>query len=99
MGKNGYVYIMSNTHRTVLYIGVTSDLETPVYQHESRYFDGFSKKYNYVDLIYYEVYDHIEPAIARERALKKWKREWKERMIQEKNPEMKRLNEEVFRFN
>ncbi|KYG75803.1 GIY-YIG nuclease family protein [Roseivirga spongicola] len=99
MGKNGYVYIVSNTHRTMFYIGVTSDLESRAYQHENGLMKGFSKKYNCVDLIYYEVFNHIEPAIAREKVLKKWKREWKERIILEMNPEMRRLNDEVFRFN
>ncbi len=99
MQKGGYVYIMSNVHRTVLYIGVTSDLESRVYEHESGLNKGFTKKYNCVDLIYYEIFDDIESAIAREKAMKKWNREWKERQIKTLNPELKRLNEEVFRFN
>tara|TARA_B100000965_G_C19590414_1_gene757695 strand:- start:1605 stop:1781 length:177 start_codon:yes stop_codon:yes gene_type:complete len=48
-------------------------------------------------LIYYEVFNHIEPAVAREKLLKKRKREWKERIIKEMNPEMRRLNDDVFR--
>ena len=99
MPKGGYTYIMSNVHRTVFYIGVTSDLETRVYEHETGLGKGFTKKYNCVDLIYYEIFDDIESAIAREKAMKKWNREWKERQINTLNPEMKRLNEEVFRFN
>jgi len=90
---------MSNTHRTVLYIGVTSDLETRVYQHETGLHKGFTKTYNCHDLVYYEIFDDIESAIAREKAMKKWNREWKERQIKTLNPEMRRLNEEVFRFN
>ena len=99
MQKLGYVYIMSNPHRTVLYIGVTSDLEQRVYEHEEGAAEGFTKRYNCTDLIYYEILDDIESAIAREKAIKKWNREWKERQIREINPEMKRLNNEVFRFN
>ncbi|MFT6871659.1 MAG: putative endonuclease [Roseivirga sp.] len=99
MQKGGYVYIMSNFYRMVLYIGVTSDLESRVYEHESGLNKGFTKKYNCVDLIYYEILDDIESAIAREKAMKKWNREWKERQIKTLNPDMKRLNEEVFRFN
>ena len=49
-------------------------------------------------LIYYEVFNHIESAVAREKLLKKRKREWKERIIKEMNPEMRRLNDDVFRF-
>ncbi|WP_229838558.1 GIY-YIG nuclease family protein [Roseivirga thermotolerans] len=48
MGKNGYVYILSNTHRTVFYTGVTSDLESRAYQHENGLMKGLSKKYNCV---------------------------------------------------
>ncbi len=99
MQKLGYVYVMSNVNRKVLYIGVTSDLETRVYEHENSLVDGFTKKYNCHDLVYYEVFDDIGSAIAREKAMKKWNREWKERQIKEINPEMKRLNEQVFRFN
>ena len=99
MNKLGYVYIMSNTHRTVLYIGVTSDLENRVYEHENGIMDGFTKKYNCQDLIYYEILDDIGSAIAREKAMKKWNREWKERQIKEMNPNLKRLNDQVFRFN
>lgn len=79
MQKLGYVYIMSNTHRTVLYIGVTSDLETRVYEHENGVTSGFTKRYNCKDLIYYEVLSDIESAIAREKAMKNWNRAWKER--------------------
>jgi len=99
MQKLGYVYIMSNVHRTVLYIGVTSDLENRVYEHEEGVIDGFTKKYNCHDLIYYEILDDIELAIRREKAMKKWNRAWKERQIKEMNPDMKRLNDQVFRFN
>jgi putative endonuclease len=99
MKKGGYVYIMSNTHRTVLYIGVTSNLEMRVYQHETSFYKGFTKKYNCHDLIYYEIFDGIEPAIAREKAMKKWNRLWKERQIKTLNPEMKRLNNEISSFN
>ena len=90
---------MSNKYRTVLYIGVTSDLESRVDQHERGVYDGFTKKYNCIDLVYYEIFDSIESAIGREKAMKKWNRAWKERKIEEMNPKMKRLNETVFRFN
>lgn len=99
MAKGGYVYIMSNSHRTTLNIGVTSDLETRVYEHENGLTHGFTSKYNCHDLIYYEFFGDIESAIAREKAMKKWKRAWKKRQIKEMNPEMKRLNEEIEDFN
>ena len=90
MSKSGYLYIMSNAHCTVLYIGVTSDLESRVDQHESEVCDGFTKKHNCKDLVYYEVFDDIELAIRREKTMKRWNRAWKERQIREMNPEMKR---------
>lgn len=80
-------------------IGVTSDLESRVYEHESGVTGGFTKRYNCKDLIYTEVLDDIESAIAREKAMKKWNRAWKERQIREKNPEMLRLNDDVQGYN
>ena len=90
---------MSNTRRTVLYIGVTSDLESRVYQNEHGELGGFTSRYNCTDLIYYEIFNHIESAIAREKAMKKWNRAWKERLVREINPKMERLNEEIEGFN
>ena len=97
--KGGYVYIMSNKNRTVLYIGVTSDLQTRVLQHEAGTYSGFTKKYNCSDLLYYEFFDHIESAIARKKAMKKWNREWKDNLIKEFNQDLKRLNEQIDGFN
>ncbi len=88
VGKGGFVYIVSNKNRTVYYIGVTSQLYTRIYQHKTGVFDGFSKKYNCTDLIYYERFDDIESAILKEKQMKKWKRSWKERVIMETNPSM-----------
>lgn len=97
--KGGYVYIMSNKNRTVLYIGVTSDLQTRVLQHEAGTYGGFTKQYNCSDLLYYEFFDHIESAIVREKAMKKWNREWKDNLIKEVNPDLKRLNKQIDGFN
>ena len=97
--KGGYIYIMSNKNRTVLYIGVTYDLQTRVLQHEAGTYGGFTKQYNCSDLLYYEFFYHIESAIAREKAMKKWNRVWKDNLIKEFNPELKRLNEQIDGFN
>ena len=97
--KGGYVYIMSNKNRTVLYIGVTSNLQSRVLQHETGAYGGFTKQYNCSDLLYYEFFDHIESAIVREKAMKKWNREWKNNLIKEFNPGLKRLNEQIDGFN
>lgn len=85
------VYIMSNVHRTVLYIGVTSNISSRVWQHKNGEAGVFTKKYNCSHLLWYEEYDHINKAIAREKNVKNWHREWKMNLIKEENPEMKDL--------
>ena len=93
--KGGYIYIVSNKHRTVLYIGVTSNLYSRAYEHKVGEGSAFTRKYNCSDLLYYEFYDLIEAAIEREKQLKKWHRSWKENLIRTLNPEMKDLFDEV----
>ncbi|MFT6408076.1 MAG: putative endonuclease [Arenicella sp.] len=85
--KQGYVYILSNKNRTVLYIGVTSNLEQRVYQHKNKLYDGFTKKYNCVDLLWWQQSDSIVSAIVREKELKGWTRSKKELLIRDVNPE------------
>ncbi len=89
---------MSNKHRTVLYIGVTSSLYWRVLQHKEGSGSKFTKKYNCVDLVYYECFNSIEEAIDREKQLKKWKRAYKEELIRKLNSTMKDLTEEVKDF-
>lgn len=69
----------------MLYIGVTNDLQRRIAEHRSKMFEGFSKKYNCTDLVYFEKHNQIEKAILREKQLKKWKREWKENLINSEN--------------
>lgn len=90
---------MSNKTRTVLYIGVTSDLESRVYQHRNGEGAKFTKLYRCYFFVYYEVFDHIESAIAREKVLKKWNRGWKEELITAFNPKLRDLWEEIDGFN
>jgi len=90
--RGGYTYFMTNKYRTVLYTGATSDLYGRVAKHKEHYYSGgFSDKYNAVCLVYYEVYDRIEEAIAREKQLKGWSRKKKEALINAVNPEWKDL--------
>ena len=91
--KQAYVYIMSNFKRTVLYIGVTNNIERRVTEHQSGNGSTFTKKYNCVYLIYYERIQGVEQAIKREKQLKNWNREWKINLIKEINPELKDLSE------
>jgi putative endonuclease len=81
----------------VLYIGVTSDLATRVWQHKSKKNDGFTKKYNVNRLVYYEQTTDALAAIAREKQLKVWSRKKQISLIQAKNPQWEDLAERWFR--
>ncbi len=83
---------MTNINDTVLYIGVTNDLKRRVHEHKNGLVEGFSKKYNLCKLVYYEMTTDIKSAIAREKQLKNWHREWKINLIQAANPGFCDLN-------
>jgi putative endonuclease len=86
MAKGGSVYIMTNQLRTVLYIGVTSDLRSRVTQHKEHFYKGsFTDQYNCTICVYYENFSRIEEAIAREKEIKKWRREKKDKLISAMN--------------
>ncbi|OGH97566.1 MAG: excinuclease ABC subunit C [Candidatus Melainabacteria bacterium GWF2_32_7] len=87
VNKQYYVYIITNFNKTVLYTGVTNDLKRRIYEHKNKLIDGFSKKYNLNKLVYYEIFEDIEPALHREKQLKKWQRQWKINIINDFNPE------------
>jgi putative endonuclease len=93
---NYFVYIVTNKNKTVLYIGVTNDLQRRIYEHANGLLPGFTKKYNCHFLVYYEHFQNIDDAISREKELKKWRREKKEKLIIEFNPEWKFLNTKIF---
>ncbi len=90
-----YVYIMASQRNGTLYIGVTNDLIRRVYEHKQRLAEGFTKKYNVKNLVYYEETSAIEAAIHRETQMKKWNRKWKLELIEKQNPEWKDLYEEI----
>ena len=85
-GQGGYVYILSSRRHGTLYIGVTSDLVRRVWEHREGIVPGFTKKYRVHRLVYYEAVGSIVDAIEREKRLKKWRRDWKIRLIEETNP-------------
>jgi putative endonuclease len=85
---NYFVYITTNPTRTVLYVGVTNDLSVRIQQHyENRgNKESFAGRYYCYNLIYYERFQYINDAIAREKEIKKWRREKKEKLISSMNP-------------
>ena len=95
IAKGGYIYIVSNKNRTVLYIGVTSDLYQRIWQHKNGMGSVFTKKYNCTDILYYEFFQDIESAIRREKLLKKYNRKWKEDLIKSKNPQCEDIFDEI----
>ena len=85
------VYIMTNFRNNVLYIGVTNNLLRRVYQHKSKEIDSFTKKYNLVKLVYYEVGDEILTMIEREKQIKSWGRKKKIELIEKTNSDWRDL--------
>lgn len=81
-----YVYIMTNENNTVLYTGVTNDLERRIYEHKNKLIEGFTNKYQVAKLVYYEITDDINAAIAREKQIKGWLRRKKVALIEGLNP-------------
>lgn len=95
MEKQFFVYILASKRNGTLYTGITSNLVQRVWQHKQNMIVGFTNKYNVKILVWYEVYENAENAITREKQIKKWKRAWKLRLIEEKNPHWKDLYEEI----
>jgi len=88
MIKTGFVYILSNKSRTTLYIGVTSNLMKRLTEHRAGLGGVFTKKYNVHELLYFEEVQGMLYAIAREKQLKNWHRDWKWNLIKERNPDL-----------
>lgn len=90
-----YVYIVTNKNNTVLYIGVTNNLKRRVTEHKEKINKGFTHKYNVDKLVYFECFTNIIHAIAREKRLKKWNRNWKIELIERDNREWRDLFHEL----
>ena len=91
-----YVYILSNNHKNVIYIGVTNDLIRRVYEHKNHLDKGsFTSRYNVENLVYFEATTDVESAIAREKQIKGWNRKRKEKLIEAKNPNWNDLYESI----
>ena len=90
-----YVYILANKTNSVVYIGVTNDLQRRVYEHRNHLVDGFSDSYNVTKLVYFEQTTDVYAALEREKQLKKWRREKKNRLIDTQNPDWHDLFDEL----
>jgi putative endonuclease len=91
-----YVYILASRKHGTLYLGMTNDLVRRVHQHKSKVGSGFSSRFGVDRLVWFECYDDPVSAINREKELKKWRRDWKIRLIEEANPDwLDRYNEIV----
>lgn len=90
--RSYYVYILTNFNNTTLYIGVTNNLERRISEHRNELVDGFTKKYKLKKLVYFEECSQVIDAIAREKQLKNWHRDWKVNLIKTVNPDFKDLS-------
>jgi putative endonuclease len=90
-----FVYILASKRNGTLYIGVTNNLLKRVDEHKNNLIPGFTSKYGVHNLVYYERYNDIYDAIAREKRMKKWKREWKMELIEKSNPEWRDLYDDL----
>ncbi len=91
--KQYCVYILASKKNGILYIGVTSNLQKRIWEHKNNVVEGFTKKYFVHRLVYFVQTTDVYSALVREKQLKKWKRDWKVRLIEEENPYWKDLYE------
>jgi putative endonuclease len=80
-----YVYLLASKKYGTLYLGVTNDIIRRVHEHKTKAIAGFSRKYSVDKLVWFEIYDNPVTAITREKELKKWRRDWKIRLIEKQN--------------
>ncbi|HHT9951849.1 TPA: GIY-YIG nuclease family protein [Legionella pneumophila] len=85
--KQYAVYILASKAYGTLYTGITSNLVQRIYQHKKGLTEGFTKRYNIHRLVYYEIHTDVYEAITGEKRIKKWNRQWKINLIEQKNPQ------------
>ena len=95
MERQPCVYLLASKQNGTLYTGVTSSLLKRVWEHKNNVVEGFSKKYGVHILVWYELHDTMETAIQREKHIKNWKRAWKIKMIEKKNPLWRDLYQDI----
>lgn len=93
--KKFYVYILASKKGGFLYTGLTSDLPKRIWEHKEGVAEGHTKSYSIKRLVYYEIHDTFEQAEIREKRIKRWRREWKDRLVEERNPEWNDLYSEI----
>ena len=97
LARQPAVYILANGKNGTLYIGVTMNLPERVWQHKNHVnIDGFTARYDVHDLVWYEFFENMPEAVAKEKTMKKWRREWKIKLIEEQNPEWLDLSGVLF---
>lgn len=90
-----YVYLLASDRNGTLYVGVTNNLVRRVYEHKTKVVRGFTKQYGVDRLVWFEAYDDHTNAIAREKDIKKWRRAWKLRLIEQSNPQWVDLYDQI----
>jgi putative endonuclease len=98
-GHRYYIYLLTNKNDKVMYVGVTNNLERRLYEHKMKMVPGFTEKYNVNKLVYFEETDDVRSAIAREKEIKKWRREKKNNLVVAVNPEWMDLSEGWFEIS
>ena len=91
--RHFYVYLLTNWNNKVMYVGVTNDLQRRLYEHKNKLVKVFTEKYNVDKLVYLEETDDVISALAREKEIKKWRREKKNNLVISVNPEWKDLSQ------
>ena len=95
MKRQPCVYMLASKRNGTLYTGVTSNLVKRVWEHKNHVIEGFTKKYNVTNLVWYEVHETMASAISREKAIKNWKRAWKIDVIEAMNPQWHDLYDDL----
>jgi putative endonuclease len=93
MQERNYIYILASRYRGTMYVGVTNNLGRRIGEHQAGFVRGFTKTYRVTRLVYAESYASILDARARERVLKRWRREWKFKLIEAENPKWRDLSD------
>ena len=89
-----YVYLLTNWNNRLIYVGVTNDITRRIYEHKNKLVEGFTKTYNVDKLVYFEETNDVNSALAREKEIKKWRREKKNNLVLRMNPKWNDLSKE-----